>query len=100
MYQNLRKHLKGFQCYPVVMIPTLKFIKGHKYIKSVAGVMVLVLCTLSNNTYIYTKLHENISKDFTVDMICILTFTKGHNSIITAPVNGVMTLILCTTSDI
>ena len=29
------------------MISILKFIKGHDYIKYVAGVKVLILCTLS-----------------------------------------------------
>ena len=36
------------------MISIQKFIKGHNYIKSVAGVMVLVLCTSSDDAkYLY-----------------------------------------------
>ena len=50
--------------------------------------------------YICTKFQENISKSFTVieqnDVICILKFTKGHNSI--KSVSGVEVLVLCTSA--
>ena len=50
--------------------------------------------------YICTQFQENISKRFQsylVDSICILKFTKGHNSV--KSVGGVSVLILCTWSD-
>ena len=49
--------------------------------------------------YICTKFQENISKGFTVtaDVICIMKFTKEHNSV--KSVDGVIVPVLCTSSD-
>ena len=54
LYQVSRKYLKGFHSYRADVIYILKFIKGHNSVKSVGGVMVLVLCTLPDNAlYLY-----------------------------------------------
>ena len=46
LYQVSRKYLKGFQSYWVDTICIRKFTKEHNSVKSVGGVMVLVLCIL------------------------------------------------------
>ena len=47
--------------------------------------------------YICTKFQENISKGDQEDAVCILKFSKGHNSV--NSVVGVMALVLFTLSD-
>ena len=49
--------------------------------------------------YICTKFQENISKGFSYqeDAVCILKFSKGHNSVNSE--GGVMALVLSTLSD-
>ena len=49
LYQVSRKYLKGFQSYSEYTVCILKFSKGHNSVKSVGGVMVLVLSTLSDS---------------------------------------------------
>ena len=40
----------------------LQFTKGHNYVKSVHGVTVLVLCTLSDDVLYVYQVSKNISK--------------------------------------
>ena len=44
------------------MVCILDFSKGHQSVNSVGGVMVLVLCTLSDSVlYFFTKFCQSIS---------------------------------------
>ena len=59
LYQCLLKYLKGFQSYCANTISIVKFSKGHNSVqKKVGGVKVLILCTSSDDAYIWTKFHE------------------------------------------
>ena len=54
LYQVSRKYLKGFQSYQEDAVCILKFSKGHNSVKSVGGIMALVLFTLSDGVlYLY-----------------------------------------------
>ena len=55
-----------------------KYQKGRNFTKIIGGVIVLVLCTLSDTSLFSTQFHEFLS--CRVDMICILILSKGHNS--------------------
>ena len=62
--------------------------------------MVLVLCKLSNHALYLKKLHENISKGFTVTeltQLLISKFSKRHRSI--ENIGGVVILVLNIFSD-
>ena len=48
------------------MISKLKFAKGNNSIKNVDGAIALLLCKSPAGALYSTKLHENISKGFTV----------------------------------
>ena len=71
----------------------------HYSHKNVDGVMVLNLCTSSDDPLYFTKFRENNQRvsDFLADVICILKFAKGHNSV--KSIGGVMVLGSSTSSD-
>ena len=58
--------------------------KGHNSIKTVYGVMVLNLCTSSDDTlYLYQVSRKYLIgfQSYREDAVCILKFSKGHNSV-------------------
>ena len=62
------------------MISIVIFSKGHNSVKNVDGVMVLVLCTSSDNAlYLYQDLCKYLKglKGFCADTISILKQHKG-----------------------
>ena len=59
LYQVSWKYLQGFQSYWEDAVCKLKFSKGHNYVKSVGGVMVLVL-SKSSDSVLY--LSQGLSK--------------------------------------
>ena len=62
--------------------------------------MILNLCKSPDDAYICTNFQEKYIKGFQSyreDAVCILKFSKGHNSV--NSVDGVMALILSTLSD-
>ena len=75
-------------------------LKGHNSVKTVNGVMVLNLCTLPDDVLCLYQFSRKYLKGFQScreDAVCILNFSKGHNSL--NSVGGVMTLVLFTMSD-
>ena len=82
------------------MLRWSQFTKGHNCVKTADGVMVLNLCTSSDDTLYLYQVSRKYPKGFQsdrADMICILKFTKGHNFL--KSVGGGMVLALCTSSD-
>ena len=74
--------------------------KGHNFTKTVGGIIVLVLCTLSvASLFLYPVSRKYLWRFIKcrVDMISIGKLSKGHNSF--KNVDGVMILFLCTSSD-
>ena len=66
------------------MISKLKFTKGHNSIKNLGRVVVLDLCSSSNDTLYWYKVSLNYLKGFQsycAYTISISKFSKGHNSI-------------------
>ena len=62
--------------------------------------MVLVLCTSTDDAWYLYHVSRKYLKGFqsySADMICILNFTNGYDSVKT--VGGVTVLILCILSD-
>ena len=49
------------------MISILYFKKGHNSIKNICRVMVLILCTSSNDALFWTEFNENISKGLRIE---------------------------------
>ena len=77
-----------------------QFTKGHNSVKTVNGVMVLNFCTSSDDAlYLYQVSRKYLQEfqSYREDAICILKFSKGHNSV--NNVGGVMVLVLSTLSD-
>ena len=77
-----------------------KFTKGHNSAKSLDGVMVFNLYTSSDDALYLYQVSRKYLKGFysyRADVICILNFTKGHNSV--KSIDGVMVRVLCTSSD-
>ena len=77
-----------------------QFTKGHNSVKTVNGVMVLNLCTSSDDAlylYQFSRKYLKGFQSYWEDAACILKFSKGHNSV--NSVGGVMVLILSTLSD-
>ena len=82
------------------MISIVIFSKGHNSIKNVGGIIVLVLCTSSDNAlYLYQDLCKYLKglKSYCADTISSVKFGKGHNSV--KSVGGVMVLVLCMSCD-
>ena len=78
----------------------MQFTKGHNSVKTVDGVMVFNLCTSSDDTlYLYQVSRKYLKgfRSYQEDAVCILKFSKGHNSV--NSVGGVMALVLSTLSD-
>ena len=74
--------------------------KWHNSVKTVDGVMVLNLVTSSDNALYLYQVSRKYLKGFQryqEDAVCILKFSKGHNSV--NSVGGVMALVLSTLSD-
>ena len=71
-----------------------KFTMGHNSVKTVDGVMVLNLCTSSDDVlYLYQVSRKYLTgfQSYRADAICILKFAKGQNSV--KNVGGVMVLV-------
>ena len=66
LYQVSRKYLKGFHNYSADVICILRFTKGYSSVKSVGGVRVFILRTLSDNALICSRFCQSISKGFRV----------------------------------
>ena len=82
------------------MIETMTFMIGHNCIKNVAGIIVLVFCTLSEDALYLYHVWCNFLKGFQfvfwAEMILTLEFTKGYNSVKT--VDEVTVLVFCQVS--
>ena len=82
------------------MLGWSQFTMGHNSIKTVDGVMVLNICTLPDYALYLNQVSRKYLKGFQSyreDAICILKFSKGHNSV--NSVGGAMALALSTLSD-
>ena len=78
----------------------LQFTKRHNSVKTVDGVMVLYFCTSPDDALYLCQVSRKYLKGFQSyqeDAVCILKFSKGHNSVNSEI--GVMALILSTLSD-
>ena len=76
------------------------FTKGHNSVKTVDGVMVLNLCTSSDDVlYLYQVSRKYLKgfQSYWEYAVCILKFSEGYNSV--NSVGGVMVLVLSTLSD-
>ena len=74
--------------------------KGYNSLKFVDGIMVPYLCTSSDDALYWYQVSRKYLKGFQShreDAICILKFSKRHNSV--NSVGGVMKLALLTLSD-
>ena len=83
-----------------LMLGWSQFTKGHNSIKTVNGVMVLNFCNSSDDAlYLYQVSRKYLKgfQNYREAAVCILKFSKGHNSV--NSVGGVMVLILSTSSD-
>ena len=79
-----------------------QFTKGHNSIKTVDGVMLLNLCTSSDDVlYLYQVPRKYLKgfQSYREDAVCVLKFFKGHNSVNTCSVSGVVALVQSTLSD-
>ena len=77
-----------------------QFTKGHNSEKTVDGVMVLNLCISPDDAlYLYQVSRKYLKgfQSYQEDAVCILKFSKGHNSV--NSVGEVMALSLSTLSD-
>ena len=77
-----------------------QFTKGHNSIKTVNGVMVLNLSISSDDAlYLYQVSRKYLKgfQSYREDVVCILKFSKGHNSV--NSVGGDMVLVLSSLSD-
>ena len=71
-----------------LMVGWLQFTKGHNSVKTVDGVMALNLfISWDDALYLYHVSRKYLKgcKKYSIDMICILQFTKGHNFITRGP---------------
>ena len=72
-----------------------QFTKDHNSVKNVNGVMILILCTSSDNALYLYQVSRKYLKGFQSYLeaaVYILKFSKGHNSV--NSVGGVMVLVL------
>ena len=77
-----------------------QFTKGHNSVKTVNGVMIRNLCISSDDAlYLYQVSRKYLKgfQSYERMQICILKFSKGHNSV--NSVGGVMVLDLFTSFD-
>ena len=57
---------------------------GHNSVKSLNGIMLLNLCTSSDDAlylYQFSRKYLNRFQSYSEDAVCILKFSKGHNSV-------------------
>ena len=82
------------------MLGWSQFTKGHNSVQAVNGVMVLYLCTSSDDAlYLYQVSRKYLKgfQSYQEGAVCILSFSKGHNYV--NNVGGVMALNVSTLSN-